>query len=84
MASARGRGAARLAGSQGKFSLYSEITVKGRQVTGYVKPLFSDLVVYDKRHDADKGGEIVVRLIQNAFFRAILPGFDEAIGRRRR
>jgi hypothetical protein len=27
--------------------------------------------------------EVILRLLQNAFFRAILPGFDEELGRRR-
>jgi hypothetical protein len=102
-----------------------ELTVKQSNVTGYVKPLFKDMDVYDKRQDQDKnlfrqmyeglvGGiaallentprhevatkadisgrvdnpqastwEVMVRLIQNAFFRAILPGFEKEIGRRR-
>jgi hypothetical protein len=93
-------------------------------VTGYVKPLFRDLDVYDEHQDkhkgffrklyegvvggiarllenktpreevatkADLGGrledphastlQIVVRLIQNAFFRAILPGLDNELAR---
>jgi hypothetical protein len=87
-------------------------------VTGYVKPLFKDMVVYDPEQDKHKtfarkmyekvvGGvsrllqnrpheevatradisgplenpkvstlEVIVKLIQNAFFKAILPGFD--------
>jgi len=86
-----------------------------------VKPLFSDMKVYDRRQDAEKsvfrklyegmvGGisgllqnrpreevatripitgdvegpqtgmwETIVRLIQNAFFKAILPGFEKAL-----
>jgi hypothetical protein len=107
----------------GFFSLYVELTVRQGNVIGYVKPLFQDMDVYDKRQDQDKnlfrqmyeglvGGiaallentprhevatkadisgrienphantwEVVVRLIQNAFFRAILPGFEKEIGR---
>jgi hypothetical protein len=109
----------------GLFSLYMELTVRKGNVIGYVKPLFQDMDVYDKRQDRDKnlfrqmyeglvGGiaallentprhevatkadisgrienpqantwEVVVRLIQNAFFRAILPGFEKEIGRHR-
>jgi hypothetical protein len=92
-------------------------------VDGYLKPLFRDLQVYDKRKDADKsafrklylkliGGvsrllenrtsrkevatkatihaelgsptrvstwETLGNLVRNAFFRAILPGFDAEI-----
>lgn len=102
----------------GVFSLYSEIRVKNDQVDGYLKPLFKDLDVYDRRQDKEKGlfremyeglvggvmnllknqprdqvatkadlsGEvenpeastwqIIVRLVQNAFLREILPGFE--------
>ncbi|MDQ2869578.1 MAG: DUF748 domain-containing protein [Acidobacteriota bacterium] len=104
----------------GVFSFYTELKVKNGQIEGYVKPLFKDMDVYDKRQDKDKslfkklyeglvGGvakllenrrdevatkadlsgpvsspksstwEVVVRLIQNAFFRAILPGFDQEL-----
>jgi hypothetical protein len=110
----------------GLFSVYSEIGVKNRRVNGYVKPLFSNLDVYDKEQDrakkplrklyekavgvigkvlknqprdevatvADIAGpledpnantlQVILRLIQNAFFKAILPGFDREIrpGRR--
>ncbi|HXG02024.1 MAG TPA: DUF748 domain-containing protein [Candidatus Binatia bacterium] len=109
----------------GLFSLYSELTVKEGRITGYVKPLFRNLDVYDRRQDAEKslfrklyerlvGGvarllenvprgevatkatvegpvrdpeantaEVVLRLIQNAFFKAILPGFEQEVGRDR-
>jgi Domain of Unknown Function (DUF748) len=102
----------------GRFSLYSEASVREREVTGYVKPLFQDMVVYDRRQDRDKGPlrklyegvvgglsrvlrnrprdevatradlsgrlgdpkvsalDAVLGLIQNAFFKAILPGFE--------
>jgi hypothetical protein len=110
---------------RGLFSFYSELTVRKGDVTGYVKPLFRDMQVYDKRQDAEKstfrklyeklvGGvaallknrpreevatkaevkgrlddpkantwQVIVRLIENAFFRAILPGFDEELGSNR-
>jgi Domain of Unknown Function (DUF748) len=112
----------------GTFSLFSEIAVKDNRVEGYVKPLFSNLDVYDPVQDRDKSlgrkiyekvvegvskvlknaprkevatvasisgpvedvkahtVEVVVKLLQNAFFKAILPGFDEQVrltGRRR-
>ena len=106
---------------EGDFSFYTELHVKNGEITGYVKPLFENMKVYDKRQDAEKsffrklyeklvGGvakllenkntdkvatkadiqghvgeaktstwQIIRRLIENAFFRAILPGFDEAL-----
>jgi Domain of Unknown Function (DUF748) len=107
----------------GNFSMYSEIKIRQGKIDGYVKPLFSDMKVYDRRQDAEKsmfrqlyeglvGGisgllqnrprsevatkvpisgdveapetstwETIVRLIQNAFFRAILPGFEKEVSR---
>jgi Domain of Unknown Function (DUF748) len=104
--------------SAGRFYLYSELDAKEGVVTGYVKPLFKDLKIYDKQQDKSKPlarkmyervvsgvakllknrardevatkaevlGRIddpkvgtvaaVIRLVQNAFFKAILPGFD--------
>ncbi|NKE73695.1 DUF748 domain-containing protein [Nitrospiraceae bacterium HYJII51-Mn-bac16s-1-B09] len=106
---------------EGLFSFYMEVGVKQDEISGYVKPLFKDLKVYDKRQDKDKklfrklyeglvGGiskllenrprdevatqadisgkvedpesstwEVVVRLIRNAFFQAILPGFEREV-----
>ena len=110
--------------ARGLFSFYSELHVKSRQVNGYVKPLFRDMKVYDKRKDAEKsafkklylkligglskllenrttrkevatrtriqgelgGGtkigtwEAIANIVRNAFFRAILPGFDAELG----
>jgi Domain of Unknown Function (DUF748) len=105
----------------GNFSMYSEIKIRQGKIDGYVKPLFSDMKVYDRRQDAEKslfrklyeglvGGisgllqnwprsevatrvpisgdveapqtgtwETIVRLIQNAFFKAILPGFEQEV-----
>ncbi|MGH7391855.1 MAG: DUF748 domain-containing protein [Candidatus Rokuibacteriota bacterium] len=110
----------------GTFSFYSELGVKHGQISGYVKPLFRDLDVYDERQDEEKGlfrkmyeglvggvsrllenvprdevatkaevegpvqdprastWQVLVRLVQNAFFKAILPGFDQEVGRRGR
>ena len=104
--------------ASGRFFLYSELDAKDGVVTGYIKPLFKDLKVYDKQKDQSKtigrkmyerlvGGvakllknrerdevatkaevlgridnpkvgtvAAIVRLVQNAFFKAILPGFD--------
>ncbi|MDQ6893475.1 MAG: DUF748 domain-containing protein [Acidobacteriota bacterium] len=108
---------------EGKFSFFTELRVKNGQINGYVKPLFKDMKVYDKRQDAEKsafkklyeklvGGiskllenkerkevatkanisgpvsspssstlQVICKLIENAFIRAILPGFDEEVGR---
>lgn len=108
----------------GRFSLYTEIAVQDRQVSGYVKPLFQDMTVYDASQDRDKnvlrkvyegvvGGlsrvlqnrprdevatrvelsgrldnpnasivDTIVGLVQNAFFKAILPGFEAQLRRR--
>ena len=105
----------------GSFSLYSEVRVKNDNIDGYVKPLFEDLDVYDRRQDEEKnlfrkiyeglvGGvsdllenepreqvatqanlsgevedpqastwQIIVRLVQNAFVKAILPGFEREV-----
>ncbi|HEY6050289.1 MAG TPA: DUF748 domain-containing protein, partial [Thermoanaerobaculia bacterium] len=107
----------------GKFSFFSELKVQNGQINGYVKPLFQDMKVYDKRQDAEKsvfkklyeklvGGiskllenrerkevatkanisgpvsspssstwQVIGKLIENAFIKAILPGFDEEVTR---
>jgi hypothetical protein len=105
----------------GSFSLYSEIRVKNDQIDGYVKPLFKNLDVYDRRQDKEKdlfskmyeglvGGmmgllknepreevatladlsgevenpeastwQIIIKLVENAFLKAILPGFEREV-----
>ena len=107
----------------GRFYFYSELSVHDGAITGYVKPFFKDMTVYDPRQDKDKtafrkmyervvGGvarvlenrpleevatkadlsgrldnpkvstiEVIVKLVENAFFRAILPGFEREAGR---
>jgi Domain of Unknown Function (DUF748) len=110
----------------GQFSFYSELSVRNGMIEGYVKPLFKDLNVYDRRQDREKGlfrklyegmigglsfllknppreevattvpisgklsnpetstWQAVLGLMQNAFFKAILPGFErEASGGRK-
>ncbi|HEY7573765.1 MAG TPA: DUF748 domain-containing protein, partial [Thermoanaerobaculia bacterium] len=104
--------------TKGKFAFYSEVRVQDGLVRGYVKPLFRDLEVYDRRQDAKKSIfkkayetivewvaeilenqprdevasvvqirgriqdpksstlQVVFSLIENAFFDAILPGFE--------
>jgi hypothetical protein len=39
----------------GRFSLFTEIAVKNQQITGYIKPLISDLHVYGDHKDHHKG-----------------------------
>ncbi len=111
----------------GTFSFYSELHVKDDTISGYVKPFFKDMKVYDRRQDKEKrtfhrlyemlvGGvatllernpqaevatkaeisgtleqphistwQVIGRLIRNAFFKAILPGFDKEVsGSRKR
>src|SRR5204862_3014408 len=38
----------------GMFSFFSELSVRNNHIDGYVKPLFRDMQVYDKRQDAEK------------------------------
>lgn len=108
----------------GVFSLYSELAARDGRISGYVKPLFRDVVAYDPQQDRDKGFghklkervvgvvskilenrprsevatraevsgrldqpntnamQVVLKLIQNAFFQAILPGFEQSAGRK--
>jgi hypothetical protein len=41
--------------ARGRFTLYSQLAVKNSNVAGYVKPMFSDLVVYEYQKDKNKG-----------------------------
>jgi Domain of Unknown Function (DUF748) len=38
----------------GKVSVFSQVTVKNHYLSGYVKPLFTDVKVYDSKKDAKK------------------------------
>src|SRR6266566_4632172 len=111
--------------ASGEFSFFSEMAVRDGAITGYVKPLFKDITVYDPEKDKDKtfthkvyervvGGvakllknrprkevatkadisgrldnpnvkpsEVLIRLVQNAFFKAILPGLERETKRER-
>ena len=110
----------------GQFSFFSELTVRNGSVEGYVKPLFFEMDVYDRRQDKEKGlfrqlyegiiggfswilqnrprdevattipvsgklanpetstWETIIGLVQNAFFKAILPGFEQQSARARK
>lgn len=110
--------------ADGYFSLYSELHVRNDAISGYVKPLFKDIKVFDERNEKEKslfhkmyemmiGGvakllksgetgevatkteisgmvkkpevntwQIIGRLIENAFFKAILPGFEREVTRK--
>jgi hypothetical protein len=105
----------------GMFSFFTELRVSHGRIEGYVKPLFSDLDVYDLEQDSGEnplqqlyegiiGGvsilfenrprdevatrsdisgsienpetsvvELLIGLIQNAFFKAILPGLEQNV-----
>jgi hypothetical protein len=41
--------------AQGRFTLYSQLAVKDGKISGYAKPMFSDLKVYDYQKDKNKG-----------------------------
>ncbi|MBI5576436.1 MAG: DUF748 domain-containing protein [Deltaproteobacteria bacterium] len=112
--------------SEGLFSFYSELKIRNDAISGYIKPFFKDMKVYDKRTDREKTGfrrmyemavggvarllesrhrhevaaqadvsgtvenprvsnwQIVGKLIQNAFFKTILPGFEKEASRAKR
>jgi hypothetical protein len=112
--------------SAGTFSFVSELHVKNDRITGYIKPFFKDMKVYDRRKDKGKSithqayeimisgfatllenrqrqevatkayisgslkkpetstWQIVVELVKNAFFRAILPSFEKEGARERK
>jgi hypothetical protein len=105
--------------SAGVFSLVTELHVKNGIISGYIKPFFRDMKVYDVRKDKGRGFshkmyemlvggvatilenrshqevatridikgpvgkpetstlQIIVELIRNAFFKAILPSFEK-------
>lgn len=105
----------------GKFSFFSEITIRNNRIKGYVKPLFKNMEVAAIRIDEEKSffhkvyarfvssitellknrsrkevatrtdisgtvedpraniAQIIVNLIRNAFFKAILPGFEREV-----
>lgn len=112
--------------SAGTFSCYSELHIKDDAISGYVKPSFRGMKVYDRRLDKEKkisrkmyemlvGGvaellergpheeiaakvtisgslekphmnrwQIIGQLIKNAFFKAIVPGFEKEAGSQKR
>jgi hypothetical protein len=105
--------------SAGFFSLVTELHVKNGAISGYIKPFFKGMKVYDRRKDSKRGvghqlyemmiggaakilenrprhqvatkvyisgpvgnpeasgWQIAIELIKNAFFKAILPGFEK-------
>jgi hypothetical protein len=109
----------------GLFSFFSELRIEGGYINGYLRPMFRDVEVYDRREEKDMGllkklyekavgvifkilenlpreevathveisgplddpeastWEIIVGLIRNAFFQAILPGFEGEVKRER-
>ncbi len=109
--------------SRGNLSVFGELSIRHQQVSGYLKPIFKDVEVYDPKQDAEKawtqqvfesviGGivellknpdreqvaadagisgpvtnpsadtwQVIGTLIQNAFFKAILPGLEKEQGK---
>ncbi len=107
--------------AHGRFTLYSQLGVKDGNISGYAKPMFSDLKVYDYQKDKSKGligqtkqiligtaahifknretqqvatqitisgslkkadvstWEAFVEIVENAFIKTILPGFDREV-----
>ena len=105
----------------GLFSFYSELSIKGNKVNGYIKPIFKDMKIYDHRSKQEKSlshtlyvwmvrgaskllenrtgnevatratvsgtiespgtstWEIFVNLLQNAFIKSIIPGFERKL-----
>jgi hypothetical protein len=41
--------------SAGSFSLVTELHIKNDAISGYIKPFFKDMKVYDKRKDKERG-----------------------------
>jgi hypothetical protein len=41
--------------AQGQLTVYAQLGVTDRRITGYVKPMFSDLKVYESGKDKNKG-----------------------------
>ena len=108
--------------AQGRFTLYSQFTIKDGNLNGYAKPMFSGLKVYDPQKDKNKSligqtkqvligtaahvfknhqtqtvatqvtisgslkkadvstWQAFVEIVENAFIKAILPGFDREAG----
>ena len=103
----------------GTFAFFSELQIKNDAISGYIKPFFKDIQVFDERTDTEKkffrqlyemlvGGvakllesrhrhevaakadisgpvekprisnwQIIGKVIENAFFKTILPGFEK-------
>jgi hypothetical protein len=61
----------------GKFSVYSEVRVRDGMISGYVKPLFHDINVYDK--EQDKGKNVFRKM-----YEGIVGGVAKMLENRRR
>ena len=50
----------------GRFSLFTEVTVKNGRLEGYLKPLVKDLKIYDRQKDQDKrlGQRVKLHVLQ--------------------
>src|SRR5215471_1391991 len=109
--------------TRGEFAFYSQLRIKNNHIEGYVKPLLSNMKVYDPEQDREKsffhklyemivGGvakllestktsdvatqanisgevgsasasvwQVLGKLFENAFVKAILPGFERGLAR---
>ncbi len=52
--------------AEGRFSVFSELTVKNGRIEGYIKPLIKNLKIYDKKKDQGKrfGKRVEMHLLQ--------------------
>ena len=58
--------------SKGAFSFFSQLSVKNGQVTGYVKPIFGNVEVYDPKQDEDKA-------VTRKLYEAVIGGIVELL-----
>ena len=59
----------------GTFSFYSELHVKDDKISGYVKPFFKDMKVYDRRKDKEKK-------VSRKMYEMLVGGVAKLLGRR--
>ena len=109
--------------TRGQFAFYSQLRIKNNHIEGYIKPLLTDMKVYDPEQDKEKsffhklyeaivGGvaklleskstkdvatqanisgevgsasasvfQVIGKLFENAFIKAILPGFERNLAK---
>jgi hypothetical protein len=109
--------------TKGRFAVYSQLDVANHRMTGYIKPIFTDVTIYDWKQDRNNNvfnqlyqlvvsgvtklfergkddavttrahvsgpvgkttigtWELIANAFENAFIKAIRPGFDKVLGR---